>query len=390
MGKRVGNISNFSTFGEAYKQHNGATEVLHSSLWALAPRRPGPHHHRLLSQSRKRALSLRMTHLAAFRVGQLYTNAQICATLKVENLGGIRPSVEGKKLRHMAILTAAEDSGKLTSDNPYHDRIEGDVLSYTAQGREGDQAIAGRNKRIIEQYINPAPFFGFINVGKQTYRFLGLLELLRHYPEVQTDRRGAMRRVWLFEFLIHDKPKVVPVEQSSAISATLLKKSLEQNPLLPLEREVTPLPQAETEAAPVSEAENVRSRLLQVPPYNFEHLIKHLMEASGFRDVSVTQASSDGGVDVNAYVRNEDDFFGGTHVQAQVKRWRHAVGSVEINKFRGALHTTAKGVFITTSRYTRAALTEAQHQFKPSITLIDGNRLSLLVIKHQFNIEDFE
>jgi hypothetical protein len=33
-------------------------------------------------------------------------------------------------------MTAAEDSGKLTSENPYHDRIEGNILIYTAQGAE--------------------------------------------------------------------------------------------------------------------------------------------------------------------------------------------------------------------------------------------------------------
>jgi len=47
-------------------------------------------------------------------------------------------------------------------------------------------------------------------------------------------------------------------------------------------------------------------------------------------------ASGDGGIDVNAHVEETSDFFAGTHVQVQVKRWRHSVGSVEINKFRGA------------------------------------------------------
>ncbi len=42
-----------------------------------------------------------------------------------------------------------------------------------------------------------------------------------------------------------------------------------------------------------------------------------------------------------AYVPDNDDFFAGTHVQFQAKRWRHAVGSVEINSFRGALSATA-------------------------------------------------
>lgn len=111
------------------------------------------------------------------------------------------------------------------------------------------------------------------------------------------------------------------------------------------------------------------------------------MEKNGFYDVSVTAMSGDGGIDINAYVDKANEFFTGTHVQAQVKRWRHVIGNVEINNFRGALSTTAKGVFITTSHYTRAAVMEAQHKSKLSITLIDGPKLSSMVIRSGLNIE---
>jgi hypothetical protein len=136
-----------------------------------------------------------MNTVASFQVGENYTNDQIRLSLDLENLGGIRPALDpAKHLRHVVILTAAAESGRLISENPYQDRIEGDILTRTAQGRQGDQQLAGRNKRLIEQYSAPIPFFGFINLGKQTYRFLGLLELLRHYQELQTDRKGDMRQ----------------------------------------------------------------------------------------------------------------------------------------------------------------------------------------------------
>ena len=122
-----------------------------------------------------------MNQVQSFEVGKLYTNDQIRFSLDVENLGGIRPALDGQRnVRHVAVLTTADDAGKVISENPYRDRIEGEILIYTAQGREGDQQLSGRNKRLVEQYLIPVPFFGFINVGKQTYRFLGLLELLRH------------------------------------------------------------------------------------------------------------------------------------------------------------------------------------------------------------------
>jgi HJR/Mrr/RecB family endonuclease len=323
----------------------------------------------------------------------LFTNDQIRFSLGLENLGGIRPSVDSQKnLRHVAILTVAEEAGRNRAENPYSDRIEGDVLTYTAQGREGDQQLTGRNKRLLEQYSTPVPFFGFVNVGKQTYRFLGLLELLRHSQETQFDRRGTMRKVWLFEFRIHSTPEVIPIAEAASISASLLSESRKQNPLNELEREVTDLPAESKEAARAPsplQSESVRGQLMQITPVKFEHFIKALMEVNGFTKVSVTAASGDGGIDINAYVDEANDFFSGSHIQAQVKRWRHAVGSPEINNFRGALNTTAKGVFITTSHYTRAAIVEARHEYKPCITLIDGTRLSGIVVRSKLTVESF-
>jgi len=334
-----------------------------------------------------------MTAIAAFQVGELYTNDQIRFSLGLENLGGIRPSVDSRKnLRHIAIMTAAEESGKLQSENPYNDRVEVDILLYTAQGREGDQELSGRNKRLLEQYTVPVPFYGFVNVGRQTYRFMGLLELLRHYQETQADTRGSLRKVWLFEFRIHRTPNIVPIDQARTLCAQLLDESRRKHPLSDLERDVSDTGTQEqgTGAAAVSfEVENLRSRLTQIRPQEFEHLIKALMEVNGFRGVSVTRVSGDGGIDIDAYADETYPFFSNTHVQAQVKRWRHAVGSVEINNFRGALSTTAKGVFITTSHYTRAAIVEAQHQSKPCITLINGITLSGIIIRSRLSIESF-
>jgi len=277
-------------------------------------------------------------------------------------------------------MTAAEDSERLPSENPYHDRIEGKILIYTAQGREGDQVLSGRNKRLVAQYTIPTPFFGFTNIGRQRYRLLGLLELLRHYQETQADKKGTLRKVWLLEFFIHDRPEIVPIKDALSISASLLAESRRNNPLESSERELASVPDDHEAASPV-ELENVRVGLFQFNPYDLEHFIKRVLERSGFVKVSVTQASGDGGIDVNAYVDEKDDFFAGTHVQAQVKRWRHAVGSPEINSFRGALSTTAKGIFVTTSHFTRAALAEARHDAKPSITLVDGYKLAGIIIR---------
>jgi restriction endonuclease Mrr len=323
-----------------------------------------------------------------FRVGELYTNDQIRFALDLENLGGIRPSIDSRKnLRHVAILSVERDAGHLLTENPYMDRIEGDVLTYTAQGRSGDQQLTGRNKRLIEQYTTPVPFYGFINTGKQTYRFLGLLELLRHYQEVQADTKNTLRKVWVFELRIHAQPDIVPILHARDIMSEITDSRL-RRPAEDVELDATvsdsadDLPQGN-----LLQAETIRHQLLQYDPHKFEWLIKQVMEKSGFVRVNVTRASGDGGIDLNAYVSEKDDFFGKTYVQAQVKRWRHAVGSIEINNFRGALSSTAKGMFFTTSVFTRAAIVEAYHEAKPSISLIDGHRLSTIIIRNGVQLE---
>jgi restriction endonuclease Mrr len=243
--------------------------------------------------------------------------------------------------------------------------------------------LGGRNKRLVEQYAIPTPFFGFSNIGRQTYRFLGLLELLRHYQENQADKKGTLRRVWVFEFRIHVKPGLVPIDNAMAISSALLTQSRTNNPLSSMERDIEAPTSEVTDAnrTTIIDLERVRARLFQLAPYDFERFIKLVMERSGFINVFVTRASGDGGIDVEAHVDESDDFFAGTHIQVQAKRWRHAVGSPEINSFRGALSAKAKGVFVTTSHFTRAAQAEARHESKPSIALVDGVKLASIVIR---------
>lgn len=332
-----------------------------------------------------------MNAISEFFVGEKYSNDQIRFSLGVENLGGIRPSLdETGRLEHIAIMSASEMAKASKSDNPYHDRIEGNILIYTAAGRKGDQSLGGRNKRILEQYQNPIPIFGFINHGQQVYEFLGLLEVVRHYTEQQIDQSRNIRSVWVFEFFIHREPQIIPIGNAREISASILDSSKRSGLSLESEREI-----ATTESQPISiqqtiNAEEIRSKLLDLNPYKFEHLIKAVLERKGFNQVEVTRSSGDGGIDLNAIADDSQDFFAGTLVQLQAKRWRHAVGSIEVNNFRGAMSSSAKGVFITTSSYTRAAIENAYSRTKSCITLIDGLRFSSIVIQCKVDISKFK
>lgn len=334
-----------------------------------------------------------MNTVSEFIVGNHYTNDQIRYTLNLENLGGIRPSIgTNGKLRHLALMTASETSGKRKGENPYHDRIEGDILVYTGTGRVGNHQLTGKNKRLTEQNERPLPFYGFINEGRQVYRFLGLLQLVRYYEEQQIDIVGKLRTAWVFEFIIHKIPEIIPIEFAASIAERIITETRYNNPALENEQEVViPVKDEESESSrqEVYVAEELRSRLLEINPYKFEHLVRDVVATFGFRDVEVTRASGDGGIDAFGYVDDANYFFGGTYVQFQAKRWRHTVGSVEINNFRGAMNTTAKGVFITTSHYTKAALDDARNPMKPCISLIDGRRFCDLLIKSGIAIDNY-
>lgn len=330
--------------------------------------------------------------LSEFIVGQQYSNDQISISLQVENLGGIRPSVDkNKKLRHIAIMTKLDGNLKNILENPYQDRIEGDVLTFTGQGRSGDQQLTGRNKRITEQFSAPIPLFCFESTGRQSYTFRGLLELLRFNFEPQIDSSRKLRNVLVFEFSMHSALACVPIELAMSITDSFLPRNRNQQ-----DQDLVFAPVAETEANteqiafPLIEIEEIRARLLAINPYRFEVFLKAVVESKGFQNVSTTPPSRDGGIDIVAHAPPNDLFFSNTLVQFQAKRWRHSVGSVEINNFRGAISSAAKGVFVTTSFFTKAAIQEAQNSSKPSIALIDGLRLASVINDIQIDISKFE
>lgn len=215
----------------------------------------------------------------SFAVGQVYTHDAMRSALNVGNLGGIRPSVDAQgRLKHIAIITSDEDCARSISRNPYADRIEDNVLTFTAAGREGNQALSGMNKRLVEQYEIPTPFFGFANMGRQTYRFLGLLELLRHYPDVQADRTGKLRKVWMFEFRIHSLPTVVQIQQARDVVEVLFRKPRPEARSAD-DQETCP---SEVRTQDSLRIESIRSQMLSIAPRDFEHLVAKLFAASGF------------------------------------------------------------------------------------------------------------
>lgn len=111
--------------------------------------------------------------------------------------------------------------------------------------------------------------------------------------------------------------------------------------------------------------------LQNMDPYGFERLAQRVLRECGFSQVEVTKKTGDGGIDGTGKLKINGIF--SFNVAFQCKRYKSAVGAGDIRDFRGSLTTDIeKGVFITTSTYTKAAKEEASNPGKKQIDLIDG------------------
>lgn len=123
--------------------------------------------------------------------------------------------------------------------------------------------------------------------------------------------------------------------------------------------------------------------IARASPSSFEHLVLDVLHALGYgtsrSDLQHVGGSSDGGIDGVISL----DRLGLEKVYVQAKRWQGKVGRPEIQGFFGALagRRAKKGVFITTSGFTREAR-EYAAQVSDSIVLVNGSRLAQLMIEH--------
>lgn len=124
-------------------------------------------------------------------------------------------------------------------------------------------------------------------------------------------------------------------------------------------------------------------------PQFFEQLVVKLMQAMGYGGWSqesgqATQYIADGGIDG---IINEDPL-GLETIYLQAKRYSDAsVGRPDVQAFVGALEMrrARKGVFITTSRFSKDAL-EYTSMIEKKVVLIDGSQLADLMIKHNLGV----
>lgn len=133
-------------------------------------------------------------------------------------------------------------------------------------------------------------------------------------------------------------------------------------------------------------ASELLNRVVELSPTFFERLVVELLVKMGYGG-SIKDAgkaigkSGDEGIDGTI----KEDKLGLDIIYIQAKRWRpgNVVGRPELHKFVGALagQGAKKGIFITTSNFTKEAL-EYTPKNETKIVLIDGEQLAQLMIDY--------
>ena len=139
--------------------------------------------------------------------------------------------------------------------------------------------------------------------------------------------------------------------------------------------------------------DDVKSKLLErlrgTDPFFFEQVVRSLLVKMGYGtegELSRLPGSGDGGLDGKI----DRDELGISQIYIQAKRYAEdiVVGRPTVQSFVGALATRGAtvGVFFTTSRFSAEA-TDAAQRVPQDIALVDGLKLTELMIKHRVGVQ---
>lgn len=133
-------------------------------------------------------------------------------------------------------------------------------------------------------------------------------------------------------------------------------------------------------------ADCLMQEILKMEWYDFEKLVVKLLSAMGYGEPVTTKKSGDDGIDglIKA------DKFGFDTIYVQAKQWQldSTITRPDIQKFLGALvgQGASKGLFITTARFSKEAILFTQRHLQQKIILVDGNKLTKLMIEYNLGV----
>lgn len=175
----------------------------------------------------------------------------------------------------------------------------------------------------------------------------------------------------------------VQSDKSELIKKTDVIDSVSDTPQIIIENEIRKLDE--------ELQDELMGYILEQDPKFFEHLVVELLEKMGYggkleNPGEVTQYTSDGGID--GVIRQ--DALGFDKIYVQAKRWSpdHTVGAPDIQQFAGALmgRGANKGLFITTSSFSKPAIDYVDRHMTAHIVLVDGHELTRLMVKYGLGV----
>lgn len=113
--------------------------------------------------------------------------------------------------------------------------------------------------------------------------------------------------------------------------------------------------------------------------YEFEEFLKFFLEKLGLDEVTVTQRSRDGGIDLTCVksglngLSNLDEVK--YYVQAKCYKPSSTISIKDLRELRGIMPLNYKGIFVTTAKFPSGAKEFAEEDKSRQIILIDGKSL---------------
>jgi len=271
---------------------------------------------------------------------------------------------------------------KLLADEEEHalsDLTESLSLEFKLTEAERNELLPSGNQAIMRNRIGWA----------RTYLKKALL--------LEAPRRAVFKITERGQQVLAEKPEKITArylkrfDEFCEFHSTSSSTAIEESTIEEIDSSQTPTEAIEAAHKALNNdlASDVLDAIKSQSPKFFENLVVKLMQAMGYGGWShesgqATQYTSDGGIDG---IINEDPL-GLETIYLQAKRYSEVViGRPDIQAFVGALEMrrARKGVFITTSRFSKDAL-EYVSLIEKKVVLIDGKQLAGLMIKHNLGV----
>lgn len=208
----------------------------------------------------------------------------------------------------------------------------------------------------------------------------GVITITKRGKEVLNENLPEINVNYLKRFPEFIEFQSAKKEEHNVLDSTLKKELQEQTPEEQLEFGYQSIRK--------SLEQEILAKLKTIHPSFFEKIVVELLVKMGYGGSiaeagKATKYSNDEGIDGII----KEDKLGLDVIYIQAKRWEGVVGRPELHKFVGALagQGAKKGIFITTSSFTREA-----EQYTPKnetkIVLIDGEKLAQYMIDYNLGV----